>query len=63
MSNILENELRRQNRTLLAKLTVRSCQYNIALEGLQNIVESNDPMGIAEKTIEAMEDCVPEKDS
>ena len=63
MSDILENDLKRQNRTLLARLTVRTCQYNLALEGLQNIVDSNDPMGIAQKTIEAMEECVPGKDS
>ena len=63
MSDILINDLKRQNRTLLARLTVRACQYNLALEGLQNIVDSNDPMGIAQKTIEAMEECVPGKDS
>ena len=49
----------KQNRTLMAKLAVRQCQYKIAVEGLNTIVESNDPMSIAEKTLSAMEDCIP----
>ena len=49
----------KQNRTLMAKLAVRQCQYKIAVEGLHTIVESNDPMMIAEKTIAAMEECIP----
>ena len=44
----------------MARLSVRNCQYEIALEGLNTIKESNDPMGIAEKTIDAMKDCIPE---
>ena len=49
----------KQNRTLMAKLAVRQCQYKISVEGLHTIVESNDPMMIAEKTIAAMEECIP----
>ena len=51
--------LLKENRTLMAKLAVRECQYKIAVEGLNTIVESNDPMMIAEKTLTAMEDCIP----
>ena len=51
--------LLKENRTLMAKLAVRQCQYKIAVEGLNTIVESNDPMMIAEKTLSAMEDCIP----
>ena len=51
--------LLKENRTLIAKLAVRQCQYRIAVEGLKTIVESNDPMMIAEKTLNAMEDCIP----
>tara|TARA_Y100000310_G_scaffold343430_1_gene451003 strand:+ start:1027 stop:1209 length:183 start_codon:yes stop_codon:yes gene_type:complete len=60
MKNILEKELRRQNNTLMAKLTVRTCQYEIAKEGLSTIIKSNDPMGIAKQTLDAMRDCLPE---
>ena len=52
-----EQEL--ENYTLRTKLTVRNCQYHIAKEGLTIIVESNDPMGIAAKTLKAMEKCIP----
>ena len=58
MFDILD-DLKRQNDMLLAKLTVRSCQYRIAVEGLNHIVESNDPVGIASKTLEAMDECMP----
>ena len=51
--------LLKENRTLMAKLAVRQCQYKIAVEGLKTIVESNDPMNIAEKTLTAMDDCIP----
>tara|TARA_R100001594_G_scaffold99393_1_gene133899 strand:- start:17 stop:190 length:174 start_codon:yes stop_codon:yes gene_type:complete len=51
-------QLVKENQTLIAKLAVRSCQYRIALEGLQSIDEFGDA-NIANKTIEAMEDCVP----
>ena len=51
--------LLKDNRTLMAKLAVRECQYNIAVEGLNTIVESNDPMMIAEKTLTAIGDCIP----
>ena len=51
-------QLLKENQTLIAKLAVRSCQYRIALEGLQSIEEFGD-MSIANKTLEAMEDCVP----
>ena len=53
------DDLKRQNDMLLAKLTVKSCQYRIAIEGLNKIVESNDPVGIADKTLEAMNECMP----
>ena len=43
----------------MANLAVRNCQYKIAVEGLNTIVESNDPMNIAERTIAAMKDCIP----
>ena len=46
--------------SILAKLNTRNKQYEIALEGLKTIKDSNDPMGIAEKTIIAMLDCLPE---
>ena len=52
-----ESEL--ENYTLKTKLTVRNCQYHIAKEGLTIIVESNDPMGIAKKTLKAMDKCIP----
>ena len=52
-------KLLKENRTLMAKLAVRQCQYKIAVEGLNTIVESNDPMMIAEKTLTAMGDCIP----
>ena len=52
-----EQEL--ENYTLRTKLTVRDCQFHIAKEGLTIIVESNDPMGIAAKTLKAMDKCVP----
>ena len=58
MFDVLE-DLKRQNDMLLAKLTVRGCQYRIAVEGLNHIVESNDPVGIASKTLEAMDECMP----
>ena len=51
--------LLKDNRTMMAKLAVRQCQYKIAVEGLNTIVESNDPMMIAEKTLSAMKDCIP----
>ena len=53
-------DLTRRIFTLTAKLTVRDCQCEIALEGLKTIKDSNDPMGIAEKTIDAMMDCLPD---
>ena len=53
-------DLIRQRNTLMAKLTVRDCQYEIAIEGLKTIRDSNDPMNIAEKTIDAMMDCIPD---
>ena len=51
--------LLKDNRILMANLAVRNCQYKIAVEGLNTIVESNDPMNIAEKTLTAMGDCIP----
>tara|TARA_R110002020_G_scaffold243043_2_gene456531 strand:+ start:429 stop:623 length:195 start_codon:yes stop_codon:yes gene_type:complete len=58
MLDVLE-DLKRNNDMLLAKLTVRNCQYKIAVEGFRHIVESNDPVGIAAKTLEAMGECMP----
>ena len=49
----------RINNMLSAKLAVRNCQYKIALEGLKAIVEYGDTT-VAEKTIEAMLDCLPD---
>ena len=58
MFDVLE-DMKRKNDMLSTKLTVRGCQYRIAVEGLNHIVESNDPVGIAAKTLEAMEECLP----
>ena len=58
MFDVLD-DLKRKNDMLEAKLKVRGCQYKIAVEGLNHIVESNDPVGIASKTLEAMDECVP----
>ena len=60
MIELEEKGLKLVNNTLKAKLSVRNCQYEIALEGLSTIKESNDPMGIAEKTLDAIKDCIPE---
>ena len=51
--------VRNQTAVLYSILSVRDAQYEIALEGLRTITESNDPMGIAEQTIKAMMDCLP----
>tara|TARA_Y100000310_G_C20573834_1_gene759446 strand:+ start:281 stop:460 length:180 start_codon:yes stop_codon:yes gene_type:complete len=59
MSESREHSLTVMNNTLMAKLSVRNCQYKIALEGLKTIKDSTDPMGIARQTLEAMEDCLP----
>ena len=45
--------------SLYSKLSVREHQYRIALEGLKTIIQSNDPMKIAERTLDAMLDCLP----
>ena len=58
MFDVLD-DLKRKNDMLETKLTVRGCQYRIAVEGLNHIVKSNDPIGIAGKTLEAMDECVP----
>ena len=55
----VENQLKRVNNTLYAKLAVRNCQYKIAVEGLRAIEEFGD-INVAVKTMEAMMDCVPE---
>ena len=57
MFDVLD-DLKRNNDMLLAKLSVKDWQYKIALEGLNKIVESNDPVGIADKTLKAMEKCI-----
>ena len=59
MNQIKKDFLLFENNVLASKLAVRDAQYNIALEGLKTIRESNDPMGIAEKTIDAIFDCLP----
>ena len=59
MNNELEDQLKRINNTLSAKLAVRNCQYKLALEGLKAIEEFGD-ISVATKTIEVMLDCVPE---
>mgnify|MGYP005814015215 CR=1 FL=1 len=59
MDNGLEDQLKRINNTLFAKLAVRNCQYKIAIEGLRAIEEFGD-INVAVKTIEAMMDCVPD---
>ena len=51
--------LLKDNRILMANLAVRNCQYKIAVEGLSAAIEMNDPMNIAEKTLTAMDDCIP----
>ena len=53
------DNLETENYILKTKLTVRSCQYHIAKEGLTVIMESNDPMGVAKQTLKEMEDCLP----
>ena len=58
----MDEEMKRllkDNQILIAKLAVRQCQYKISVEGLQTIVKSNDPMNIAEKTLSAMDECIP----
>ncbi len=52
-------ELVSEIQVLTTKLAVRNCQYKIAVEGLTTLVESTDPMGIAQKTLDAMEECLP----
>ena len=61
MKNVREVELSRHNIMLSSKLAVRNCQHDIAIQGLNTIIESNDPMGIAKQTLEAMDECVPIK--
>ena len=48
-------QLLKQNQTLIAKLAVRGCQRNIAVEGLKVIMKTNDPLDVAEKTLK----CIP----
>ena len=62
MFDVLE-DMKRKNGMLLAKLTVRGCHYKIAVEGLNHIVKSNDPVGIAAKTLEAMDECMPKDEN
>ena len=52
-------ELVSEIQVLRTKLAVRNCQYKIAVEGLTTLVESTDPMGIAQKTLDAMQECLP----
>ena len=60
MSNGKESFIMFENNVLASKLAVRNSQYEIALEGLKTIRDSNDPMNIAEKTIDAMMNCLPQ---
>ena len=62
MFDVLD-DLKRNNDILLLKITIRNLQYDIAVEGLRHIVESNDPIGIAGKTLEAMDECVPKAEN
>ena len=52
-------ELVSEIQVLRTKLAVRNCQYKIAVEGFTTLIESTDPMGIAQKTLDAMEECLP----
>ena len=52
-------ELVSEIQVLRTKLAVRNCQYKIAVEGFTTIIESTDPMGIAQKTLDAMQECLP----
>ena len=52
-------ELVSEIQVLRTKLAVRNCQYKIAIEGFTTLVESTDPMGIAQATLEAMQECLP----
>ncbi len=61
MFDVLD-DMKRQIDMLKAKLAVRGCQHKIATEGLNQIVKSNDPIGIAGKTLEAMTECLPDSE-
>ena len=52
-------ELVSEIQVLRTKLAVRNCQYKIAVEGFTTLIESTDPMGIAQKTLDAMQECLP----
>ena len=52
-------ELVSEIQVLTTKLAVRNCQYEIAVEGFTTLIESTDPMGIAQKTLDAMKECLP----
>ena len=62
MFDVLD-DLKRQNVKLLVELAIRNRQHDIAVEGLNNIVSSNDPVGIAAKTLEAMDECRSKPDN
>ena len=61
MFDVLE-DLKKRNDILILKITIRNRQYDIAVEGLNHIVKSNDPVGIAAKTLEAMGECMPKSE-
>ena len=52
-------ELVSEVQVLRTKLAVRNCQYEIAVDGITTLVESTDPMGIAQTTLDAMQECLP----
>ena len=52
-------ELVSEVQVLRTKLAVRNCQYKIAIEGFTTLIESTDPMGIAQTTLDAMQECLP----
>ena len=52
-------ELVSEVQVLRTKLAVRNCQYKIAVEGFTTLIDSTDPMGIARKTLDAMQECLP----
>ena len=55
------DDMQRKINMLESKLSVRNRQYIIAVEGFNEIVNTNAPIGIAGKTLQAMEECAPKE--
>ena len=56
----LKRRMEMHNKSIImGKLAVRNCQYEIAVEGFTTLVEATDPMGIAQTTLDAMQECLP----